>query len=193
MNTIHNLERGFSRSVAVVSVALIAAVLAVYYISRPEEQLMMESPSPSAMMEKSPSPSVMMEKSPEPEKMMKDDNESGVRASVAEYTQSSYAEAIASGRVVALYYYANWCPVCKAEFPKFVGAVGVLSDDSLAAFRVNYNDSETTDDERASAKQFQVGSQHTLVIVKDGSVLSKELVSGETQDSFEAKLTQAIR
>lgn len=183
MNTPHPAERGMATPLVLAVMLLVAAVVGGYYFTRQKGDAMMKkdaatkeksadvmmSPSPSAMMKKSPD--VMMKKSPDA-MMFK----AGI---VNEYTAAAYADAVASGKVVVLYYYANWCPICRTEFPKFAAAVGQLNDSRVVAFRVNYNDSETTDEETASAKQFQVGYQHTVVIVKGGTQAYK---AGNTAD-----------
>jgi len=186
-----------SRVSVLVSVTLVVIVAAVLVTTRKAPDVMMEQPEPSGMMEK-PDPSGMMEPSPSammkasPEAMQDGAGMEKSRASVAEYSQAAYDAAVASGRPVALYFYANWCPVCKVEFPKFEAAVQTQESGALAAFRVSYNDSDTSAEETAAAKAFQVGYQHTLVLIKNGSVISKELVSGQTQAEYETRLESAL-
>lgn len=64
-----------------------------------------------------------------------------------------------------LYFYANWCPLCRPQEPVNVAVFGegTVSPLGIAGFRVNYNDDETDDDERALARQFGVNYQHTFV------------------------------
>jgi thiol-disulfide isomerase/thioredoxin len=194
-------ERGSVQAVMLAIVGLLAVGIAGYYISRGDAEVMVEK-SPEVMVEKSPdamiktSPEVMMEKSvaPSPSVMMKKDEGSMVaKAKVAEYTKAAYDAAVSSGDVVALYFYANWCPICKAGFPRFEAAVSTQNGDTFSAFRVSFNDSDTSSEEAAAAKTFQVGSQHTLVMVKNGAVLSKELVSSTTQSQYEAAFAAALK
>lgn len=74
---------------------------------------------------------------------------------------------------VVLFFYADWCPTCRpvdiefknrmTEFPK-----------NLQVFRINYNDSETTDEFRALAQKYGVNYQHTFVqIDKQGNEITK--------------------
>ncbi len=181
MNTHTASQRGNAVLIGVIVVAVLA--LGIWaFTGRSDDAKMM--PSPSAMMEKSPSPSVMMKK--EEGAMM-------TNGKVLEYTKEAYDRAVADGQVVALYFYANWCPICKVGFPKFESAVQALTSAKLTAFRVNWSDSDTSADETAAAKTFQVGSQHTLVIVKNGVGISKESVGTTSAQEYQDKLTSAIK
>lgn len=107
---------------------------------------------------------------------------------VGEYSKAAYDTAIASGKVVVLYYFANWCPICKVEFPKFQSAVQQLSDDRFVALRVNFNDSETTPEEEASAREHQVGYQHTIVIIRRG----EQVYKSQSVDNYQTTITEYL-
>lgn len=87
------------------------------------------------------------------------------------FTLAAYNAAKAAGRPILLYFYANWCPLCRPQEPVNVdlfGDPGILPL-GIAGFRVNYNDDETDDDERALARQLGVNYQHTFITVaRDG-------------------------
>src|SRR5690606_15568667 len=53
------------------------------------------------------------------------------QAQVISYTKEAYDEAINGNKLVVLYFYANWCPICKAEFPAFEKAIATFSQDNL--------------------------------------------------------------
>ena len=90
-----------------------------------------------------------------------------------DFKKADYDAAIASGKLVTLFFYANWCPLCKAEFPKMQEVFNGLTEDDVVGFRVNYNDDETDSDEKSLAKEFGVAYQHTKVFVKNGTRLVK--------------------
>jgi len=91
-----------------------------------------------------------------------------------DFTKTDYERALASGKLIVLYFYANWCPTCKTEtatalFPAF----NELTGDQVIGFRVNFKDSDTDKDEEALAKEFNVTYQHTKVFVKGGQRVLK--------------------
>jgi len=89
------------------------------------------------------------------------------------FTKTDYEKAIASDKLVIIYFYANWCPICRAEFPKMESAFDKLTTDNVIGFRVNFNDNETDADEKALASEFGVAYQHTKVILKNGERILK--------------------
>lgn len=93
---------------------------------------------------------------------------SGNAGIVLDFNRNDYEEAIAGDKLVVLYFYANWCPICRAEFPKMLNAFEKLDGDEVIGFRVNFNDDETDDYEKGLAREFGVAYQHTKVFVKDG-------------------------
>ena len=84
------------------------------------------------------------------------------------FNKAQYDEALKSDKLVVLYFYADWCPICKAEAPKMYEAFNELTTDKVIGFKVNYNDNETDSDEVALAKEFGVAYQHTKVFLKKG-------------------------
>jgi len=111
---------------------------------------------------------------------------------VNEFSMAGYTNAVKTGKVAVLYYYADWCPVCQAEFPVFQEAVRELNESRVVAYRVNYNDSDTDAEEKAAAKTFQVGSQHTLVVVKSGTLAFKGSTAGWAKDDYLARIREFL-
>ncbi|MEK7188199.1 MAG: TlpA disulfide reductase family protein [Patescibacteria group bacterium] len=103
----------------------------------------------------------------------------GASAPLLDFTKADYDKAVVSGKIVLLYFYANWCPICKAEFPKMQSAFNKLNTDQIVAFRVNYKDDQTDAAETDLARQFGVAYQHTKVFVKNGKQISKHPDSWE--------------
>lgn len=111
----------------------------------------------------------------------------GTVTSYLEFTQSDYDQAVAAGNIIVLDFYANWCPICRAEEPALFSSFNALNDPNVVGFRVNYNDDDTDDAEDALADQFGVTYQHTKVIVRNGQV---ELKTQNTWD--ETSLAEAL-
>jgi thiol-disulfide isomerase/thioredoxin len=89
------------------------------------------------------------------------------------FTQSAYEKALQEKKIIFLEFYANWCPICRAQEPALFEGFTELDNNDIVGFRVNYNDDKTDDTERQLAKDFGVTYQHTHVILKDGKVISK--------------------
>lgn len=98
-----------------------------------------------------------------------------------DFNKADYDKALKEKKKILLYFYANWCPICKKEQPETFAAFNELNDPDLIGFRVNYRDSDTDSDEEALAKQFGVSYQHTKVILKDGQRVLKAPDSWDKQ------------
>lgn len=61
-----------------------------------------------------------------------------------------------------LFFYANWCPICKPADKSFSDNTSKLPAD-VTLIRVNYNDTETDQAEKDLAKKYAVTYQHTFV------------------------------
>lgn len=74
---------------------------------------------------------------------------------------------------IVLFFYADWCPTCRpidAEFKNNLQKIPA----GVEIYRVNYNDQDTDEDEKALAAKYGVTYQHTFVQVdKDGLEITK--------------------
>ena len=76
------------------------------------------------------------------------------------YSKKTLAKASDKRRV--LYFYANWCPICRPADANFKENVGRIPQD-LVLIRVNYNDSDTDQEEKDLAQKYGITYQHTFV------------------------------
>src|SRR3989338_415986 len=97
----------------------------------------------------------------------------GATSKYLEFNKGDYDKALGENKKILLYFYANWCPICKREQVDTFAAFNELNDPSIVGFRVNYKDSDDDADERALAQQFGVAYQHTKVILKGGKQVAK--------------------
>ncbi|MBI2657955.1 thioredoxin family protein [Candidatus Woesearchaeota archaeon] len=146
-------------------------------ISMEKEDAMAEKDSSimekEAMMEKNASAmakeETMMEKSPYAGKVL-----AGTGSTkYLDFSKADYDKALQEKKKILLYFYANWCPICKKEQADTFAAFNELNDPGLVGFRVNYRDGDDDESEKALAKEFGVGYQHTKVILKDGQRILK--------------------
>lgn len=97
----------------------------------------------------------------------------GSSSPLLEFNQRDYETALAHNRVVVLYFYASWCPICREEFEHTKEAFDSLTHENVVGFRVHFNDSEVTPPMEALAREFGVAYQHTKVFVKNGERVLK--------------------
>ena len=109
----------------------------------------------------------------------------GSSAPLLDFNKADYDKAVASDNLVVLYFYASWCPICQAEFPKMKEAFDQLSGKNVVGFRVNYNDDQTDEFETELAREFGIAYQHTKVFVKNGERVLKAPDTWETQRYLE--------
>ena len=98
----------------------------------------------------------------------------GKSAPLLDFTKADYDAVVKSDKLVVLYFYANWCPICKEEVASALyPAFNELTTDKVIGIRINYKDSDTTSDEVELARQFGVSYQHTKVFLKNGKQILK--------------------
>jgi len=116
----------------------------------------------------------------------------GKSAPLLDFTKADYDVAVKSDKLIILYFYASWCPICKAEtanalYPEF----NELTLDKVVGFRVNYNDNQTDNDEKNLAREFGVAYQHTKVFVKNGQRILKS-PEGWDQSRYNMEVNKAL-
>src|SRR3989344_4487716 len=97
----------------------------------------------------------------------------GTSSPLLDFTKADYDSAVASDKLIILYFYVNWCPICKAEFPLMQEAFNEITNDKVVGFRINYKDNQTDSDEQNLAREFGVPYQHTKVFIKGGKQVLK--------------------
>ncbi len=88
-----------------------------------------------------------------------------------EYSKTSLDQAANKRRV--LYFYATWCPSCKAANEDFTANPNKIPED-VVVMRTNYNDPNTDAEEKDLAKKYGITYQHTFVqIDAQGNQITK--------------------
>lgn len=108
------------------------------------------------------------------------------------YNKEDYDKALAEEKVIYLYFYATWCPICKAERPSIFAAFDEMNYNNVIGFEVHYNDGETTQEDEDIAKDFGVAYQHTTVILdKNGNEVYRSL-SKITKDKIIEEISKLV-
>ena len=97
----------------------------------------------------------------------------GTEAKLLDFNKTDFDEALKTDNLIILYFYADWCPICRAEFPKMQSAFNELKTNKVVAFRVNYKDDFTDKDEESLAKEHGIAYQHTKVFIQNNKRVLK--------------------
>ena len=84
--------------------------------------------------------------------------------SYEEYSQKAFGDS--AGKRKVLFFHASWCPTCRPADTEFKSNLDKIPGD-LVVFKVNYNDPETDDEDRALAAKYGITYQHTYVQIDD--------------------------
>ena len=116
----------------------------------------------------------------------------GTSAPLIDFNTTDYEQALASDKLVVLYFYANWCPVFTEEVANALyPAFNELTRDDVVGFRINYNDNQTDDQEKALAREFGVAYQHTKVFVQNKERVLKSPESWD-KDRYFSEIEKAL-
>lgn len=97
----------------------------------------------------------------------------GTKSLLIDFNMKDYGAALQTDKLVVLYFYATWCPICKEEIKSLFEAFHAIKDDTVIGFRVNYNDKDTDKDEEALAREHGVAYQHTKVFIRNNKRILK--------------------
>lgn len=95
------------------------------------------------------------------------------------YSKKVLEESASKKRV--LYFYANWCPICRPADADFKANESKIPDD-VVVIRVNYNDSDTDDEEKALAQKYGITYQHTFVQIDENGEEVAKWNGGDTDE-----------
>lgn len=124
-----------------------------------------------ASMQKNESMRLDNEKPQTEDTMMEEESTMQSDARYVTYSTDALDNAANTRRV--LFFYANWCPTCRPVDENLQTSQATLPED-VTVIRVNYNDTDTDQEEKDLAKQYGVTYQHTFVqIDSQGNEVTK--------------------
>ncbi len=110
-----------------------------------------------------------------------------------EFNKVDYEKSLAEGKVIYLYFYATWCPICKAERPNILQAFDEMSYPGAVGFEVHYNDGQDTKEHKDMARTLGVSYQHTTIIVgRNGEEFFRSL-SPISKDEIKNQISNALK
>lgn len=164
----NTVQSGMSQGRVVVIGGTVVVLAVIGFVVFGPNKGSVDKTTPQGMMEKK---KVMMTDGKETTMMSKPI--AGSASPYLEFSQSEYEKALASDKIVFLEFYADWCPICRAEAPEIEAGFDELEQEGMIGFRVNFKDADTDADEEALAKELKVPYQHTKVILKDGKEIGR--------------------
>ncbi|MBI4139051.1 redoxin domain-containing protein [Candidatus Uhrbacteria bacterium] len=106
-------------------------------------------------------------------------------ATYEDYSAEAYNAALAVGQPVFLNFYASWCPLCREQEPRILNLyTNGQFPNGIKGFRVHYNDDETSSEDKALAKQFNVTYQHTYIFIGTDGKEAKRTLGTTTNQAF---------
>lgn len=100
------------------------------------------------------------------------------------YTKDVAEAALAEGRPVVYYFWAAWCPICRAEEPSIKSWIET-SEHPVAGFRVNY------DTESSLKAQYKIPYQHTTVFLNAAGEEVERFSGPVSESEFREALAKA--
>lgn len=116
----------------------------------------------------------------------------GSVATYSQFTETAYNQAKKDGKVIFLKFYGDWSAIStKVDEPVLEAGFNQLSDKKVVGFRVHFADGKNGVVEDALAKEFDVKTEGTKVIVKDGKAVVTSTDSW-TADQFTQEINKAL-
>ena len=140
------------------------------------EEGMMEKKTEDAMMEKVNYKGTML---------------AGTTTPYIRYNEEDFNKAQSAGKVIYIYFYASWCPICKSERPTILSAFNGMSNADAVGFEVHFNDDETNDKDRDAARKFGVSYQHTTIILNPSSKVVYRSLSPIKKEDIVSEILKA--
>jgi hypothetical protein len=115
----------------------------------------------------------------------------GTESVYLDFDEDDYQKALSEGKIIMLYFYADWSTNAMTEERAVIAAFNKLINPEIIGFRLNYDDERTTPAEAKLASDFKVSISPTKVIIKDGKVEIKSSTKWNEND-YVRQLTQFL-
>ena len=92
-----------------------------------------------------------------------------------DFNTTSYSQDLSDNKTILLYFTSSWCQSCNEEMVDLKSALKDNHNQNFSAYKVNFNDANTSVDEKNLAKEQDVIFQHTKVIIQNQKQVFKNL------------------
>src|SRR3989344_1966367 len=106
------------------------------------------------------------------------------------YSKEDFDKAKSENKVIYLYFYATWCPICATERPSIFKAFNEMNYDNVIGFEVHFNDDKTTKEDEDLAKELGVAYQHTTIIFDKTGKESYRSLSRISKDKIKEEIAK---
>ncbi|MBI2671416.1 thioredoxin family protein [Candidatus Woesearchaeota archaeon] len=108
------------------------------------------------------------------------------------YNKEDFEKAKQENKVIFLYFYANWCGICKAERPNIFKAFNEMNYESVIGFEIHFNDDETTKEDKEISKELGIAYQHTIIIINKEGELSYKSLSPLSKEKIKEEISKIL-
>lgn len=95
------------------------------------------------------------------------------------FTKEAYETAKIYKQPIFLFFYSALCSTCVEQDRVVIETFNNLGKNNVIGFRINYDDDDTSQDEKDLAKEFGVKAEHTILVL-DKEAKQTEKFLGET-------------
>lgn len=89
------------------------------------------------------------------------------------FNEKDYTYALEHKKVIFLYFCSEWNAVCKTDQTTIREAFNRMTNTNIIGFKLDYDDANADDLERAIAAQFNIKETHTKLILKNGTEVQR--------------------
>jgi thiol-disulfide isomerase/thioredoxin len=107
------------------------------------------------------------------------------------YNDADFKKTIGEGKVVYVYFYATWCPLCARERPDIINAFNKLNEPEVVGFEAHWSDGQNTAEDDNLAREYGITSQHTHLFIGKGGRVEK--IVGSLNGNLAGKLSNLAR
>lgn len=107
--------------------------------------------------------------------------------------EPGYSNQLSSQEAELLFFYANWCPHCKAAKPHWEEVKNEYNEKTINGYTLNFTEidcTEETPDVKKATDEYDVDGYPTIKLIKDGQVIDYD--AKPTKDTLDKFITTVL-